>query len=79
MAINVRYFAALREQSNKSQETLQDNFKNPKDLYNELSNRYNFSLNIEQVKVSINGKYANWDAALKNHDLVVFIPPVAGG
>lgn len=79
MSINIRYFASLREQSKKSTETVEENFNNPKELYQELKKRYDFTLDIDQVKVSVNGKYQNWDFGLNANDLVVFIPPVAGG
>jgi MoaD family protein len=79
MAINVRYFAALREQSQKSMETIDKDYQTPKDLYQDLSERYNFSLDFKQIQVSVNGEYKQWDFQLSPNDLVVFIPPVAGG
>lgn len=79
MTINVKYFASLREESGISNESIDENYQNPLELFEELSKKYNFSLTHEQVKVSVNGAYQNWDFNLNDQDLVVFIPPVAGG
>lgn len=77
--INVRYFAALREQAGKSSEARETAALTALDLYNELLQQYGFTLAVDQVKVAVNEEYRAMDCALNPGDEVVFIPPVSGG
>lgn len=80
MKLNIRYFASLREKAGKSQEEIHlENGKNLKDLYLELSNKYNFPLSANEIKFSVNNDYVDHLVKLNENDVVVFIPPVAGG
>ena len=51
----------------------------PRQLYEELRQRYPFSLPPEMLRVAINSDFGDWDQRLSEGDSVVFIPPVAGG
>jgi molybdopterin converting factor subunit 1 len=75
----VQYYAVLREQAGRSEETLDTSAATPADLYAELSARYPFQLAAAQLKVAINADFREWQTPLSNGDTVVFIPPVAGG
>lgn len=77
--IEVRYFAALREQAGRSEESRQTSASTAAALYEELSSAYGFRLGADQVRVAINEKYEAMDTGLKPGDEVVFIPPVSGG
>jgi len=79
MKIRVQYFALLREQARCSQEDVQTQAATPAALFAELGRRHTFSLSPSQLKVAINGDFGSWDQALADNDMVVFIPPVAGG
>ncbi|MCH7827266.1 MAG: MoaD/ThiS family protein [Bacteroidetes bacterium] len=79
MKINVKYFASLREQANKSEEIIDTAFCKPGDIYSELKLKYNFSLKIDELKVAVNDCYEDFSYELKEMDTIVFIPPVAGG
>ena len=80
MRVKVRYFASLREQAGKSQEDIEiENGKNLKDIYQELSLRYGFTLLPQEIKYSVNNDYVDQIIQLNENDVVVFIPPVAGG
>ena len=79
MKINVKYFASLREQANKSEEIVDTAFCKPGDIYSELKLKYNFSLKIDELKVAVNDCYEDFGYELKEMDTIVFIPPVAGG
>jgi len=79
MQLTIQYFALLREQAGRSQETLETEAATPADLYDELSARYRFTLSREQLKVAINSDFCDWSRPLAAGDSVVFIPPVAGG
>ncbi|MBV8853915.1 MAG: MoaD/ThiS family protein [Sinobacteraceae bacterium] len=77
--IRVQYFALLREQAGRSEETVVTSADTPRELYGELRARYPFSLGVEMLRVAINSEFAEWSRSLQNGDSIVFIPPVAGG
>ena len=77
--IRVQYYAILREQAGRSEESVHTAAATPRDLYNELKSRYPFSLPAELLRVAVNAEFGDWSQKLANGDSVVFIPPVAGG
>ncbi|MBH5328493.1 molybdopterin converting factor subunit 1 [Eikenella sp. S3360] len=78
--ITVLYFAALREQAGKEQETLAVAAgSTPAALYEQLARQYNFSLPQERIRAAVNHAFADWTQPLAERDIVAFIPPVAGG
>ncbi len=77
--IKVQYYALLREQAGLSQETLVTTARTPRELYQELTARYPFSLAPEMLRVAVNAEFGDWSQPLTDGDAVVFIPPVAGG
>jgi molybdopterin-guanine dinucleotide biosynthesis protein A len=79
MQLKIQYYALMREQAGRSEETLETAASTPADLYTELQARYGFSLSREQLKVAVNSEFAPWSRPLAAGDAVVFIPPVAGG
>jgi molybdopterin-guanine dinucleotide biosynthesis protein A len=78
-SVRVQYFALLREQAGRSEETLTTAARTPAELYGELQTRYGFTLPIDMLKVAVNTEFGDWNQPLQNHDSIVFIPPVAGG
>ena len=79
MQLKIQYYALMREQAGRSEETVETNAANPADLYAELVARYGFTLSREQLKVAVNSEFSDWARQLAAGDAVVFIPPVAGG
>jgi len=79
MQLKIQYYALMREQAGRSDETLETTASTPADLYSELKARYGFTLSREQLKVAVNSEFASWSHRLAAGDSVVFIPPVAGG
>lgn len=77
--IKVQYYALLREQAGRSDETLTTRARTPRDLYVELAARYPFTLAADMLRVAVNAEFGEWTQPLKAGDAVVFIPPVAGG
>ena len=77
--LHIRYYALLREQAGKSEETLETLATTPAAVLDELAKRYPFSLNATQLKVAINAEFRDWQTTLRDGDQLVFIPPVAGG
>jgi molybdopterin-guanine dinucleotide biosynthesis protein A/molybdopterin converting factor small subunit len=77
--IRVQYYALLREQAGRSDETLTTRSRTPRELYAELRARYPFTLPAEMLRVAVNAEFGDWSQPLAAGDAVVFIPPVAGG
>jgi molybdopterin-guanine dinucleotide biosynthesis protein A len=79
MQLQIQYFALMREQAGRSDETLETSAATPAELFEELTARYGFTLSREQLKVAVNAEFSDWSRRLVPGDAVVFIPPVAGG
>jgi molybdopterin-guanine dinucleotide biosynthesis protein A len=79
MQLKIQYFALMREQAGRSDETLETSAATAADLFEELTARYGFTLSREQLKVAVNTEFSDWSRRLIPGDAVVFIPPVAGG
>jgi molybdenum cofactor guanylyltransferase len=77
--IRVQYYALLREQAGRSDETLSTRARTPIELYGELAARYPFTLPADLLRVAVNAEFGDWTQPLQAGDAVVFIPPVAGG
>ena len=77
--IRVQYYALLREQAGRSDETLMTRSRTPRELYGELARRYPFTLPADMLRVAVNAEFGEWTQPLESGDSVVFIPPVAGG
>jgi molybdopterin converting factor small subunit len=77
--VEAKYFAALRESAGVASEIVVTEAATAFDLYGELALRYGFSLNPDQVKCAVNGDWSDLDVGLSEGDVIVFIPPVAGG
>ncbi len=77
--VRVKYYAVLREQAGRTDESLETAAATAADLYDELRARHGFRLPREQLKVAINADFRDWSQVLVDGDEVVFIPPVAGG
>jgi molybdopterin-guanine dinucleotide biosynthesis protein A len=77
--IRVQYYALLREQAGRRDETVATAAGTPRELFRELSSRHHFTLEPKMLKVAVNAEFRDWSHPLANGDMVVFIPPVAGG
>ena len=77
--VEVQYYAVLREQAGRSHERVTTAAPTAALLYEELRARHGLSLSAAQLRVAIDGEFADWDAPLAEGARVVFIPPVAGG
>lgn len=77
--IKVQYYALLREQAGRREEGVETQANNPMELYDELTKRHHFSLPPNMLRVAVNAEFGSWSQPLDSGDVVVFIPPVAGG
>ena len=77
--IHIYYFSILKDEANSTEETIETVANTPSELYDELIQKHQFSLSKNSLKVAINDEFTEWSSALKNNDIVIFIPPVSGG
>jgi molybdopterin converting factor subunit 1 len=77
--LHIQYYALLREQAGRSRDSIQTTATTPAAVYEELRERYGFTLLRDQLRVAIDGEFAEWQAPLSDGAELVFIPPVAGG
>ena len=76
MNITVKYFASLREQLGKSEETLTLDVATP---ISELWQNVSGITDSENILMTINMEYVKSDAIVKDGDEIAFFPPVTGG
>jgi len=79
MQLKIHYYAMMREQAGRSEETLETVATTPAAVYAQLQARYGFTLGRDQLKVAVNSEFSDWTRTLRPDDALVFIPPVAGG
>ena len=78
--INILYFASLADEANCHEEKVTvPKSTSLNELYAQLNQKYNFSREPSELKVSINDYFAKWSDDINDGDNVVFITPVAGG
>jgi sulfur-carrier protein len=77
--VSVRYFAILREQRGLGEERVSTNAATMAELYEELRRLHGFTLPSERLRVAVNDEFQSWGASVRDGDILVFIPPVAGG
>ena len=77
--VHIQYFAVLRGQRGRSEETVRTRAQTARELYGELQKQYQFGLSIDLLRVAINEQFSDWQALLNSGDRVVFLPPVSGG
>jgi molybdopterin converting factor subunit 1 len=77
--VRLKYYALLREQAGRGDESVETPAADAAALYEELAARHGFSLTRSQLRVAVNAEFADWSRPLADGDEVVFIPPVAGG
>lgn len=76
--VRIEYFAVLREHVGRDREDVSTRARTIGELYRELDQRHHFP-EVGRLKVAVNDEFRDWESPLHNGDVVVFIPPVAGG
>ena len=77
--VRIKYFAFLREKAGVDSELIQTQAQTYRELYLELSNKYQFTLPENIIQVAVNDEYSQMNQIIQDQDQIVFIPPVAGG
>lgn len=79
MNIEVRYYAGLREQRGQPREQVSTQAGTVGDLYDELKQRHGLTMDAHFLRAAVNQQYVSWTSVLTDGDIVIFMPPVAGG
>lgn len=77
--VTVRYFALFREQAGTGEETLELDVETARDVFEQTRARHGSSEPRGHCKVAINDEISDWSAPVKDGDVVLLFPPVAGG
>lgn len=77
--VTIEYYAQLREQSGLNRESVTTTANTLRDLYEELRSRHGFTQPVDLLKVAVNATFCDWAHDVVEGDVIVFIPPVAGG
>lgn len=77
--VTVRYFAMFRDNAGVAEETLQVDASTAADVFAATADRHGSSEPIGHCKVAINDEMADWDSAVRDGDVLLLFPPVAGG
>ena len=79
MRITAQYFAVFREKVGLDSEELDTFASTVSELFEEVAVRHGFADTPDRCKVAINDELSSWSSSLKEGDVVLFFPPVAGG
>lgn len=77
--LTVRYFAMFRENAGVSEESLSLQAETAADVFIATADRHGSNEPQGHCKVAINDVMAGWDSPVKDGDIVLLFPPVAGG
>ncbi len=79
VTLDVLYFAALRDRTGIASETIETSAPDLADLYAELHARHGLPFAQQQLRVAVDGAFAEWRDSPLSGSTVAFIPPVSGG
>jgi len=79
VTVTVLYFASLRERAGVAQEVWRSAAADLAGLYEELDAQHALGWPRAQLRVAVDGAFADWRQPLREGSEVVFIPPVSGG
>ena len=79
MKIEVRYFALFREQAGCALETIEWSGGTAAELFQVMVEKHAALKTEAAALVAVNDEMTGWETPLKEDDVVLFFPPVAGG
>ena len=79
MQLTVKYFALYREVVGAATQQVTSAAQTPEALFGEVAQRHEGLQRFAATRVAINDELADWQQPLRDGDVVLFFPPVAGG
>ena len=79
MKVHIRYFAALRDSSGISGETLETRTQSVRELVDELIVSRGLGLSSSLIRIAVNGSFVDDQTLVNDGDEITLIPPVSGG
>lgn len=79
VGVEVLYFASLRDAAGIASEHLDTDAADLTALYAALQVKHQLPFPQRQLRVAVDGAFANWSDAVRTGSSVAFIPPVSGG
>ncbi|MFK8014414.1 MAG: MoaD/ThiS family protein [Gammaproteobacteria bacterium] len=77
--LHVSFFAAFRDQTGVSEQTVTTNAVSARELFDELRSTFTGLEAYVNMKFAVNDEMVDADYVLRDNDRVLFFPPVAGG
>ena len=77
--ITVLFFGKLKETWKTNKTELESNCSSVDSLYSELLEKTADKPHKPSIKVAINDEFVDWDTAIKDGDIIAFLPPASGG
>ena len=77
--VRILYFASLRDAARRSVEETMTDASDLASLYAEVQARHRLPFPQRQLRVAVDGAFAQWSDAVRDGSEVAFIPPVSGG
>ena len=77
--VEVLYFAALRDAAGIASEHVDVDAADLAAVYAIVQMKHQLPFPQRQLRVAVDGAFANWGDALRAGSTVAFIPPVSGG
>lgn len=77
--VTLLYFAALRDAAGVASEAVATSAQDLRSLYNEAQARHGLPFPARQLRVAVDGEFAQWDDVPRDGAEIAFIPPVSGG
>ena len=77
--VEVLYFASLRDAAGTASEWVDSDAADLAALYAQQQAVHGFGLPLAQLRVAVDGAFADWRDAPRAGSAVAFIPPVSGG
>ena len=79
MQVRVRYFAIFREATGVDTERVETNAASARELFAEMAEKHSAMRSEPAALVAINDQMSDWHSPIRDGDVILFFPPVAGG